>query len=178
MRASGAAPAGIDNLLQGYYGEGLVTAIATAAGLDVQLPRLGHKVDLGVFDSGLNGTSGSKQMILQVKSWSNGRVSDDGYLHFPLEVPAYNYLARDDHEVRHYLVVCLVPRDSGAYAEATEDDMRLHHAAYWLSLRNQRPDPSLGPDSTKTVLVPRTQLLTPRTIRALLMNDEPGAVVP
>jgi hypothetical protein len=79
MRASGAAPAGIDNLLQGYHGEGLVAAIATAAGLDVQFPRLGNKVDLRIFDSG--------------------------------------------HEARHYLVVCLVPRDSGDYAQVTEADI-------------------------------------------------------
>jgi hypothetical protein len=179
MTAGRGVPAGIDNVLQGYYGEGLVAAIATAAGLDVQFPRLGHKVDLGIYDTGLNGSSsGSRQMMLQVKTWANGTISPDGHLHFPLEVPAFNYLAGGDHEARHYLVVCLVPGDSDDFARSTDTEVRLRRAAYWFSLRDHRPDPALTSSSTKTVLVPRTQLLTPVTMRALLANDEHRAVVP
>ena len=88
------------NVDQGYYAEGFVAAIAAAAGLDIQWPRLGARIDLCVFLPGPNGTSGSKQMDIQVKSWSTGSVSADGNFHYPLEVPAFNYLAGDGHDQR------------------------------------------------------------------------------
>lgn len=163
---------------QGYFAEGFVAAIAAAAGLDVAFPRLGHVIDFSVYRPGPNGTSGSKQIDLQVKSWSGGRLSSDGCFHYPLEVPAFNHLAGNEHDVRHYLVVCLVPAAITDYADARHDGLQLSKAAYWLSLRNQQPDDSLNPESTKTVLVPRSHLLTPATIRALVDGNESGAIVP
>jgi hypothetical protein len=47
-----------------------------------------------------------------------------------------------------------------------------------MSLRNQSPDPTLKQDSTKTVLVPGVNLLTPVTIGALVDGRERLAVVP
>lgn len=47
-----------------------------------------------------------------------------------------------------------------------------------MSLRDQSPDPTLKPDSTKTVLVPRVNLLTPFTIGELVDGREQLAVVP
>lgn len=166
------------NVDQGYFAEGLVAAIAAAAGLDVQWPRLGHRIDLGVFLPGPNGTSGSKQVNFQVKSWSTGKCSADGNFHFPLEVPAFNYLAGDAHDVRHYLVMCLVPPDAANYADAQHERLHLRHAAYWLSLRHEAPDATLNPNSTKTVLVPSQNILTSTTIRALVENNEHLAVAP
>lgn len=91
MAAGGPALASINpNVHQGYFAESFVASIAAAAGLDIQLPRLGHGIDLGVFRPGPNGTSGSRQMNLQVKSWSTGTLNADGHFHYPLEVPAFN----------------------------------------------------------------------------------------
>jgi hypothetical protein len=162
---------------QGYFAEGFVAAIAAAAGLDVAFPRLGHIIDFSVYRPGPNGTSGSKQIDLQVKSWSGSRLSSDGYFHYPLEVPAFNHLASNEHDVRHYLVLCLVPPVITDYADARHDGLQLSKAAYWLSLRDHKPDESLNPDSTKTVLVPQSHLLTPATIRALVDGNENGAIV-
>jgi hypothetical protein len=179
MAAGGLAPAGINpNVHQGYFAEGFVASIAAAAGLDIQLPRLGHGIDLGVFRPGPNGTSGSRQINLQVKSWSTGALNPDDHFHYPLEVSAFNYLAGWGHDVRHYLVMCLVPADATRYADARHERLRLCQAAYWMSLRNQSPDPTLKEGSTKTVLVPRVNLLTPLTIGALVDGREHLAVVP
>jgi hypothetical protein len=178
MAAGGPALAGINpNVHQGYFAESLVVSIAAAAGLDVLFPRLGHRTDLGVFQPGPNGTSGSKQISLQVKSWAAGTLSADGHFHYPLEVSAYNYLAGDGHDVRHYLILCLVPADAARYANARHQGLLLRRAAYWLSLRDQARDPTLKPESTKTVLVPQANLLTPLTIRALVDGKEQLAVV-
>lgn len=174
-----AGPAGINpNVHQGYFAEGLVASIAAAAGLDVLWPRLGHSADLGIFLPGINGTSGSRQINLQVKSWSTGTLSDDGHYHYPLEVPAFNFLAGQLHDVRHYLVLCLVPSSALDYAHSTSSRLRLKHAAYWLSLRDEVPDESLNRSSTKTVLVPAKNLLTSTTIQHLVEGDEELAVVP
>jgi len=179
MAAGGPALVGINpNVHQGYFAEAFVASIAAAAGLDVQLPRLGHGIDLGVFRPGPNGTSGSRQINLQVKSWSTGTLNTDGHFHYPLVVPAFNYLADGGHDVRHYLILCLVPADAARYADAQHQRLLLSQAAYWMSLRDQSPDPTLKPDSTKTVLVPRVNLLTPFTIRALVDGREQLAVVP
>ena len=154
-----------------------MASIAAAAGLDVNWPRLGHRVDLGVFLPGPNGTSGSKQINLQVKSWSTGHLSNDDHFHYPLEVRAFNYLAGHQHDVRHFLVLCVVPSDARDYANANTRRLRLKHAAYWLSLRDEVPDETLNPNSTKTVRVPVKHLLTSTTIRALVEGREPLAVV-
>lgn len=64
---------GSQNLLQGYFAESLVASIAAGAGLDVLFPRLGAAIDLSVFKPGPRGTSSSRQIDLQVKSWSLAR---------------------------------------------------------------------------------------------------------
>lgn len=178
MAAATQGTAGVHaNVHQGYFAEGLVASIAAAAGLDIQFPRLGHGIDLGIFKPGPNGTSGSRQINLQVKSWSTGSLSADEHFHFPLEVSAFNYLAGADHDVRHYLVLCLVPTNAADYADAQHPRLQLLRAAYWLSLRDEVPDPSLKSGSTKTVLVPQVNLLTPSTLRSLVDGDEHLAIV-
>jgi len=174
-----AQPVGINpNVHQGYFAEFLVASIAAAAGLDVHWPRLGHRVDLGVYLPGLNGTSGSKQITLQVKSWSKGRLGTDDHFRYRLDGAAFNYLAGNGHDVRHYLVLCVVPPQASDYANARPKRLRLKHAAYWLSLRDEEPDEHLLPASSKKVLVPAKHLLTTETIRALVDGREQEAVVP
>lgn len=175
---AGQAQMGQANLLQGYYGEGFVASIAAAAGLDVKWPRLGVATDMGIYTRGPNGTSSSRQITVQVKSWSTGGLSADGTFHYPLPVRAFNALAGDDHDVRHYLVLCIVPGDAIDYADPTHDRLKLLQAAYWHSLRDEDPDPTLNPESTKTVYVSSKNLLTPQTLRALVDRNEAGAVVP
>lgn len=178
MALSGAAPSRLNaNVHQGYFAESLVASIAAAAGLDVQFPRLGHVIDLGIFKPGPNGTSGSRQINLQVKSWSTGVLAADDNFHYPLEVSAFNQLAGSGHDVRHYLVLCIVPDSASDYSDAQHHRLRLQRAAYWLSLRNEMPDSTLNPHSTKTVLIPRINLLTASTIQALVANEERLAVI-
>ena len=174
MTVTGTSP----NTHQGYFGEGMVASIAAAAGLDVQFPRLGKAVDLNVFWPGPNGTSGSKQVTLQVKTWSTGQLHSDNTFHYPLEVPAYNYLAGSGHDVRHYLVLCIVPSTPSDYADSSHERLHLRHAAYWHSLRNETPNLDLNSNSTKTIRVPKSQLLTADTLLELVAGDEAKAVVP
>jgi hypothetical protein len=165
------------NRHQGHFAEAFVASIAAAAGLDVLLPRLGDRMDIQVFTPGPQGTSSSRQISLQVKSWSSPKASN-GYYNYPLAVPAYNYLAGRDHDVRHYLVLCIVPTGTDQYADAQPSRLHLKRAAYWLSLRDEEPDRSLNKTNTKTVYVPKRNLITPVTIRALVERNEEMAIVP
>lgn len=177
MSVSGlASPELNKNVHQGYFAEGMVAAIAAAAGLDVLWPRLGHGEDLTIYKPGLNGTSGSRQMVLQVKSWSSAALNEDGTFHYPLEVSAYNHLAGSDHDVRHYLVLCIVPSTTAQYCHSNYERVQLRQAAYWLSLREVDPEPTSNA-SSRTVRVPRTHLLTASTIASLLDHNEAGAVI-
>ena len=74
-------------------------------------------------------------------------------------------------------MLSIVPSNASDYALAGHDNLMLNHAAYWLSLRNEEPDEELKPDSTRTVLVPATHLLTVTTIRALVEGDEELAII-
>jgi hypothetical protein len=177
MAVSNVQPALLEqNRHQGYFAEAFIASIAAAAGLDVFLPRLGDKADLQVYTPGPNGTSGSRQICVQVKSWSTGRLSPDGFFHYPLEVSAYNHLA-GDNDVRHYLALCMMPRQVHLYADAQHSRLNLKRAAYWLSLKGMEINRSLSETSTKVVHVPKRNLLTPETIRALVERDELSAVV-
>lgn len=105
---------GQTNIRQGYFAESFVASIAAAAAIDVQRPQLGHRIDLGVFLPGPKGSSGSKQINLQVKSWSSGHPGNDGCFHYPLEVKAFNYLAmriwRSFHDSTCWRSGCSRPR--------------------------------------------------------------------
>lgn len=152
--------------------------MAAAAGLDIQYPRLAHRVDFGIFKPGPNGTVGSAGIQVQVKSWSAATAPIGDSWHYPLKVPAYNYLAGKNHDIRHYLILCVVPPDPCLYTFSDLSFTALSHAAFWLSLRNEVPDLTLNPDSTKVVHVPLAHLVTPTTLRHLIEGDESMAVVP
>ena len=104
---------------------------------------------------------------MQVKSWRSptGTPTDWRY---PLDTDAYNQLAGPGHNVPNFLVLCIVPRDIAHYAQVDPEHLRFHHAAYWHSLRDHLPDDNLRSGSTRTISVPKAQLLTPATLTALV----------
>ena len=65
-----------------------------------------------------------------------GSLHDDGTFHYPLKCSAFNYLAGGGHDVRHYLVLCIVPPDGNDYADAGADRLKLRQALYCHSLHN------------------------------------------
>lgn len=169
---------GLDkNRHQGYYGEIFVASIAAAAGYDVLIPYMGDHFDIQVTGRGPRGTSDGRQIGFQIKSWSTGALNRDGSFHYPLKVDAYNFLARRN-DVRHYLALCIVPKEVDSYTEARSRRLVHRHAAYWLSLLGrEQVEEGAGSDGTRTVHVPARNLITPATMRALLEDEEDQAVV-
>jgi hypothetical protein len=157
---------------QGHHGEGFVFAMASSAGLLISRPSLDiDGVDWLIGFPGQLGTVRSPKMEVQVKSWSVPEGDEDAWA-YRMRLRHYNALAGGGFEVRRYLVLVIVPADVAGYATCEHDAMRVSHAAYWTSLAD-RPVLPGGENDSKTVVVPvpRSNLLTPETLKALVAGD-------
>ncbi|HEX5542357.1 MAG TPA: DUF4365 domain-containing protein [Micromonospora sp.] len=181
---------------QGLHGEGFVFAMASAAGLLASRPTIDvDGIDWLIAHPGPLGQLRSPKIEIQVKTWVLPRarlvkptarkrpsasmaaaspvVRSDGAWSYRMAVPHFNQLAGPGFAIRRYLVLVIVPESPGQYALCGFEDMRLGHAAYWVSLADESPM-SVGPGEPKTltVSVPRGNLLTPQTLLALVRGDK------
>lgn len=161
---------------QGRYGEAFVHALAAASGLNVGSWQTDVGIDWILATPGPRGTIRSPRIEVQVKSWSRPAGTEKAW-HYPLRCGAFNHLAGPGHQIPHFLFLCIVPDDADRYAEADPDRLLLRRSAYWYSLAGERPDPDLNPVSTKTVHVPKQNLITPITVTALLEKRLDEAIV-
>ncbi|MDH6488712.1 DUF4365 domain-containing protein [Streptomyces sp. SAI-127] len=162
-----------DNGHRGAFGEEFIRMLATAANLDVskkERDRAGVDWQLGYV--GRAGTRRFPAIEAQVKCTSSADIHGE-YIHYPLKVKNFNLLAGQDYELPRFLFLVLAPTDPLAWSHATEDRLLLSHAAYWLCLHDQEPIP-LGDGAkgtTRTVYVPRANLLTVDTLHDLFAED-------
>lgn len=137
---------------QGRHGEGYVFALASTAGLLVSRPTVDlDGVDWLIGHPGPMGTARSPKIEVQVKTWSNP-TGDAASWSYRLRRDHFNQLAGPGFSIPRYLVVVTVPDDVSRFAVCDSECMRLHHAAYWVSLadREQVPDEP-GAPATVTV---------------------------
>ncbi|GGP71246.1 DUF4365 domain-containing protein [Streptomyces melanogenes] len=163
-----------DNGHRGAFGEEFIRMLATAANLDVtrkERDRVGVDWQLGY--AGRRGTRRFPAIEAQVKCTSSPDVNGD-HIRYKLKVKNYNQLAGPDYEMPRFLFLVLAPADPFAWAHATEDRLSLSHAAYWLCLHDQQPLPSVAQsktDTTRTVHIPRANLLTADSLHDLFAED-------
>lgn len=164
---------------QGLHGEGYIFAMASTAGLLASRPILDvDGVDWLVGSPGPLGTARSPKVEVQVKTWSQP-VGDSDSWRFRLSTRHFNALAGPGFDLRRYLIIVTVPDEVSRFAVCDADCMRLHHAAYWVSLADREPladDPEAP--ATTTVRVPRRHLLTPSSLRALVAGEPEPDVLP
>jgi hypothetical protein len=103
---------------------------------------------------------------VQVKSWSVPRESDGVWRYRGLTEKRFNALA-GPRRVPRFLFLVVVPCDANGYAEASDELLRLHRAAYWVSLRDHEQIKDPRCDRKVQILVPRQNLLTPARLRSL-----------
>ncbi|WP_217140438.1 DUF4365 domain-containing protein [Streptomyces sp. AC627_RSS907] len=162
-----------DNGHRGAFGEEFIRMLATAANLDVtrkERDRVGVDWQLGY--TGRRGTRRFPAIEAQVKCTSSPDIHED-HIRYPLKVKNYNQLAGPDYEMPRFLFLVLAPADPFAWSHATEERLRLSHAAYWLCLHDQDPvdlDGRSG-SGTRTVYVPRANLLTVDSLHDLFAED-------
>ncbi|MFI9810697.1 DUF4365 domain-containing protein [Saccharothrix variisporea] len=161
-----------EDVWQGHYGEGLVQALAHAAGLNTSKRVLDvDGVDINIGYPGRLLGRGYPCIEAQVKSWRSP-VVNDGDLMYPLRVKNYNDLVGVpgvDFPVPRLLFLVTVPDVAGDYVQRCGQHYSFHHAIYWQSLMDA-PMETVN-HSTKTVPVPLANLVTVDSLLELLGRD-------
>jgi hypothetical protein len=157
---------GLQNPLQGDFGEAWVEVIAAACGLlhgrpttldlekaDVELVRLG--VVAGTFNPTVK---------VQVRTTHDLRDISEEALAYDLDVGTYNVLRRTDHSVRRVLVVIGLS-EQAARVRLTDEGILLVGRAAWVSLEGHPPTSNTG---TVVVKLPKQNAVDPRGLQRLL----------
>jgi hypothetical protein len=105
--------------------------------------------------------------MAQVKSWSAPLERPGGWRYDRLTQKRFNALAGRDRRFPRFLFVVMVPANVTSYSHADEKDLRLSHAAYWVSLADQEKIQGPACKSRVTVTVPQQNLLTAESLKAL-----------
>jgi hypothetical protein len=157
-----------DNGHRGDFGETFIRALAAVANLDAarrERDRVGVDWQLGY--PGRAGTRRYPSIEVQVKCWSSPNDDPDTLL-YPLEVKNYNQLAGRDYVLPRFLFLVIAPSDPAQWVHATPDHLLLRHAAYWVCLHHCEPSQNT---SSKTVEIPRANLLTVEALHSLFTAD-------
>lgn len=160
---------------QGGYGEAFVSALAMAAGLRQAkpLPDI-DGIDLCLWPDGTGTRRGARApgINVQVKSGSAATETDTTW-GYRLDVPHFNLLADAQATIYPmFLFLVIVPKDWREYATAGHDGLLLRNAAYWHSLADEEQITGAKEGAKTTVHVPKANLLTVDSLRALVEDPE------
>ena len=159
-------PVTSDDSWQGeQFSEAYVAAVASVAGCTVEWHR---KQQFGV-DGTLARPETATAVPLpkvdfELKCTSQDCVRET-FVSFALDVAKYDLLRLSGLLVPRILVVVVVPSDVGDWAQHDENSLVIKRCGYWLSLRDL---PAAGTHSTKTVHLPRTQVLDPAGVDGIM----------
>lgn len=160
---------------QGGYGEAFVSALAVAAGLRLAKPFPDvDGIDFCMWPDGEGLLRGARASAInvQVKSGSMATETDTTW-GYRLEVPHFNFLADPwASALPTFLFLVIVPKDWRRYATAGPDGLLLRNAAYWRSLANEDQIVDAKASAKTTVHVPKANLLTVDSLRALVEDPE------
>lgn len=155
-----------------------IHAVASVAGCPVQ--RASRQFDQAGVDLSIlspEGLSENPEAIIayprldiQVKCTA-ADVTQDTFLHYPLNLKNYNELRQPRLLIPRLLVVIIVPSDLLSWLTQSEISLSLHHCAYWVSLKGAPESPNR---SSVTVYLPRNQIFTPETLRLLMQKITRG----
>ena len=147
-------------------------AIATVAGFKLYSYTVDDEsVDVGLAQTGGNGTVRSPRLEVQLKCTEQELLKQDG-VHFPLKRKNYDDLRDTNLMVPKILVVMLVPQDLSQWlTEVPERQVCLHRHAWWMSLRGA--DERVGVDKL-TVVLPRAQTFKPEALKAIMQQVATG----
>jgi hypothetical protein len=165
---------------QGWYGECFVQVLAAAAGLQISpLTPDCTGVDFDI-SAPVEVGGDFPAMRVQVKTWATPKGDDNDWIYPRLTEKRFNALAGGERRIPRFLFLVIVPGDVAEFAKIVPHDdasenmnggkkgLLLSHAAYWLSLADQDRIESPRCKGTVTVRVPKENLLTVNSLRALL----------
>ena len=144
-----------------------ISAVAAHAGYQV---IDGQPIDKDSIDGEIVSDVGrSPRIEFQAKATAQDVLSED-VLRFPLSIKNYEDLRREVRVPRLLIVVLLPPRQED-WLVHSEEELRLRHCAYWLSLAGWAPTTNT---SSVTVPIPRTQVLNTDQLRILMECADRG----
>jgi hypothetical protein len=137
--------------------------VAAAAGYGADVPSS----DYDSIDLIVSSRVGKRHRLeFQVKCTSATLDGED----FGFALPKKNYDdLRADVIIPRFLFVLIVPENIGDVLRQSERRMNFRRCGYWLSLRSLDDSPNT---TSVTVRVPRQNVLTPQTLRSLMLGEE------
>jgi len=156
-----------ENLQKEQLSRAHLRTIASLAGLNLSLPDVDDdSIDVQVQASGSFHPS-SPRLDIQLKSTTIETPVQPAGITWRMRRKNYDDLRRETSTPR-ILVLLLVPEYKEDWFGQSEEELTIRKAAYWLSLRGM---PAVN-QATITLMVPRTQLLTPEAIRKLMLDSQ------
>ncbi len=148
-------------------------AVCAVAGFSLAEPEVDDdSVDFLVAAAGGGRTTRRPRVELQLKSTARNLMRADG-VHYPLKSKNYEDLRTPDVLVPRILVVVVLPEAVDQWISQSEEELALRHCGYWLALRGMPAEPG---QTTFTVLLPRTQILTPDALQSMMLRIDAGGL--
>lgn len=155
------------------FSDAYLHAIAAVAGYGLAKPNPDtDSVDWILSARGVGDTTRRPRLEVQLKC-SAQELLRETHLHFPLEIKNYNDLRHPDPFTPCMLVVVAVPENVYEWTAQSETEMSMRRCGYWMSLRGA---PDTTNTATVTVRLPRTQILTPESLRTIVRRINNGGV--
>ena len=108
---------------------------------------------------------GSFEVHLQLKATYQRLAEIDGRWSFSLPLHQYNRLREPRVQNARILVVMQLPANPEEWLRHSEESLVAKQCAYWVSLRGAQASEN---EKEQTVHVPRSQLLSPGSLTALM----------
>jgi hypothetical protein len=144
-----------------------ISAVAAHAGFQVVE---GRAIDKDSVDGHFEGSEGLRPRIeFQAKSTSRDVLRTDALV-FRLSIKNYDDL-RVRARIPRLLIVILLPTDDEEWLDHSEDELRMRHCGYWLSLAGMPPTTNT---SMVSVNIPRAQVFDTPQLRALMGRADRG----
>lgn len=150
------------------FSRAYVAALAAQAGCNSARPEVDEdSVDLTLSMKDISGCKRSRgKLEMQLKcTYAADRSKDE--IAFALSIKNYNDL-RADVIIPRLLVVVCVPKNCEDWTRQTEEQLCLHHCAYWLSLAGM---PETSNTRSKTVYIPRNQIFSVEFLREAMRRS-------
>jgi hypothetical protein len=155
------------------FSNAYLRAVAAVAGFALAKPEVDDdSIDWIIAARGAGSLLRRPRVEVQLKCTAQD-LRQEEHLHFPLDIKNYNDLRETNLLVPRILIVVLVPEQLEDWLIQSETEMALRHCGYWVSLRGRA---ATSNRETVTVLVPRSQMLTPEALRGILERIGSGGV--
>lgn len=156
------------NMQMEQFSLAYIRAVATVAGYQMTRPEVDDDSIDGVLMAGFGRRA---RIELQAKATAQDLIRDDDTIPFSLSVKNYNDL-RADTQTPRILIVVLMPREEHLWVHQTEDELCLHHCAYWLSLEGRLPVPNT---TSVTVHIPTINIFNKVQLQELMTRVAGGS---